>query len=114
MTIQNLKKIFTVRELVKNQEEEIANRSKIVEEYMNRLKSLVALTKESTNLFSEVANNILCLLPGNLGSTIKRVLLIIALIVAVPIVFFMFALTCKIFILMCWCLSQLFPESIME
>ena len=87
-------KNFAVRELVKNQEEEIANRSKIVEEDTNRLKSLVALTKESTNLFSEVANNILNLLSGNWGSTIKRILLIIALIIAVPIIFFMFALTC--------------------
>ena len=92
-----------IRELVENQEEEIANHSKIVEEYMNRLKSLVELTKEGTNLFSEVANNILNLLPGNWGSTIKRILLIIALIITVPIIFFMFALTCKIFKLMCWC-----------
>ena len=88
-------KNFAVRELVKTQEEEIANCSKIVEEYTNRLKSLAALTKESTNLFSEVANNILNLLLGNWSSTIKRILLIIALIIAVPIIFFMFALIAK-------------------
>ena len=70
---------------------------------MNRIKSLVELTKEGTNLFSEVANNILNLLPGNWGSTIKRVLLIISLIIAVPIIFFILAVTCKVCKLMCWC-----------
>ena len=73
---------------------------------MNRLKSLVELTKEGTNLFSEVANNILNLLPVNWGSTIKRVLLVIVLIIAVPIIFVMFALTCTIFKLICLCFKQ--------
>ena len=95
-------KNFAVLQLVK-QQEEISNRNKIVEEYMNRLKSLVALTKEGTNLFSEIANNILHLLPGNWGSNIKRVLLIIALIIAVPIIFFILALSCKVFKVICWC-----------
>ena len=58
-------KNFAVRELVKQQEEEITNRSKIVEEYLNCLKSLVTLTKEGTNLFLEITNNILNLRPGD-------------------------------------------------
>ena len=86
----------------KTTRKKITNRSKIVEEYMDRLKSLVKLTKEGTNLFSEITNKILNLLPGNWGSTIKRVLLILALIIAVPIVFFILALTCNIFKLMFW------------
>ena len=43
------------------------------------------------------------MLPGNWGSTIKRIFLIIELIIAVPIIFDMFALIGKIFKLMCWC-----------
>ena len=70
---------------------------------MDRLKSLFTLTKEGTNLFSEITNNILNLLPGNWGSIIKRVLLSLALIIAVPIVFFILAHTCTIFKLMFWC-----------
>ena len=106
---QSVKNV-AVRELIKQQEEEITNRSKIVEEYMDRLNSLVTLTKEGTNLFSEITNKILNLLPGNWGSTIKRVLLILALIIAVPIVFFILALTCKIFKLMFWCYKPVISE----
>ena len=102
MTIQNMLKILRF-ETVKQQEEEITNRSIIVEEYINRLKFLVPLTKESTNLFSEITNNISNLLPENWGSTLKRVLLILAIIIAVPIVFFIIAFTCKIFKIMLWC-----------
>ena len=68
---------------------------------MNHLKSLMELTIKGTNLFSEVANNILISLLDNWGSTIKRVLLILARIIAVPIVFVIVALICKIFKLMC-------------
>ena len=70
---------------------------------MTRLKSLVTLTKESSNLFSEVAGNILNLLPGDWGTTIKRVFLILAFIIALPIVFFLLLLTCKCLKLMYWC-----------
>ena len=87
---------FAVRKLLKQQEEEIANRSKVVEEYITRLKSLVTLTKESSNLFSEVAGNILNLLPGDWGTTIKRVFLILAFIIALLIVFFLLLLTCNV------------------
>ena len=69
---------------------------------MNRLNSLVRLTKEGTNLFSEITNNILILLPEDLSTTIKRVLLIIALIIVVTIIFFIFALTCNVFKLIIW------------
>ena len=103
-------KNFAVRKLVKQQEEEITNRSKIVEEYMNRLKSLVTLTKEGTNLFFEITKNILNLLPGDWVTTIKRVLLILTLIIVVPIIFFILALTCKLFKLMCWCYKPVISE----
>ena len=96
-------KNVSVRNLVKQQEEKIINCSKIVEEYMNRLKSLATLTKEGTNLFLEITNNILNLLSGNWGLTIKRVLLLFAIIIEFSIVFFIIALTCKIFKIMFWC-----------
>ena len=38
-----------------------------------------------------------------MGSTIKRVFLIIALIIEVPIVYFILAVTCKVFKCMCYC-----------
>ena len=53
---------------------------------MKRLQSLISLTREGTNIFTEVMDSILNILPDNCGSTIKRVLLIIALIVVIPIV----------------------------
>ena len=70
---------------------------------MSRLKSLVTLTKESSNLLTEVADNILNLLPGDWGKTIKRIVLVMALVISLPIIFFMLIITCKCFKFMIWC-----------
>ena len=60
----------------------------------------MAPTKDGINLFSKKTNNILNLFFKDCGSTIKRVFVIIAYIIALPIIFFILALTCKILKLM--------------
>ena len=73
-----------INSLIEDQEMEIENRSKLINQYMIRLQSLVSLTQEGTNIFTKVMDTILNILPGNWGSIIKQVLLIIALII-IPI-----------------------------
>ena len=84
-----------IESLIEHPEMEIENRSKLINQYMIRLQSLVSLTREGTNIFTEVVDAILNILPGNWGSTIKRVLLIIALII-IPIVFVIGIITMKL------------------
>ena len=96
-----------IKSLIEHQEMEIENRSKLINQYMIRLKSLVSLTREGTNIFTEVMDTILNILPGNWGSTIKRVLLIIALIIIIPIVFVIGIITMKLVKLFCWCYRPL-------
>ena len=86
---------------------EIENRSKLINQYMIRLQSLVSLTREGTNIFAEVMDTILNILPGNWGSTIKRVLLIITLIIIIPIVFVIGIITMKLVKHFCWCYRPL-------
>ena len=63
--------------------------------------------RKGPNIFTEVMNSILNILPDNWGSTIKRVLLIIALIIIIPIVFVIGIITIKLVILFCWCYRPL-------
>ena len=96
-------KQINIKSLIEHQEMEIENRSKLITQYMIRLKSLVSLTREGTNIFTEVMDIILNILPGNWESTIKRVLLIIALIIIIiPIVFVIGIITMKLVKLFCW------------
>ena len=79
---------------------------------MKRLQSLILLTREGTNIFTEVMDTILNILPGNWGSTIKRVLLIIALIIIIPIVFVIGIITMKLVKLFCWCYRPLIIRAV--
>ena len=92
-----------IKSLIERQEKDIANRSKLVDQYIGRLQSLITLTRESSNIFADVMDSILNILPGNLGSTIKRILLIVALIIVVPIMFFIGIILIKLLNLLCWC-----------
>ena len=67
-----------LKSLIEHQENEFANRSKQIIQYMKRFQSLISLTREGTNIFTEAMDTILNTLFGSWRSTIKRVLLIIA------------------------------------
>ena len=81
---------------------EIENCSKLINQYMIRLQSLVLPPQEGTNIFSEIMDTIFNILLDNWGSTIKRVLLIIAQIIIIPIVFVIGIITMKFVKLFCW------------
>ena len=96
-----------LKSLIEHQEKEIENRSKLINQNMKRLQSLFALTREGTNIFTKVMDSMLNIVPGNWGSTIKRVLLIIALIIIISIVFVIGIITMKLLKLFCWCYRPL-------
>ena len=96
-----------IKFLFEHQKREIENRYKLINQYMIRLQSLVLLTREGTNIFTEVMDTILNILPFNWGSTIKRVLLIIALIIIILIVFVIGIITIKFVKRFCWCYRPL-------
>ena len=100
-----------MQNLIEEQEESIQNRSRLVDEYMAKVKSFVALTKESTNLFSTVMDNILNLLPGSWGATLKRVFIIAGIVIAAPIVFCASVLLIKCFSLLYCCYKPIILET---
>ena len=83
-----------------------------MDQYIDRLQSLISLTKENSNIFADVMVSILNILPGNLGLTIKRILLIIALIIVAPIVFFIGMILIKLVSLLCWCYRTLIAGTV--
>ena len=106
-TYTHSEKQNNLKSLIKHQEKEIENRSKLINQYMIRLQSLVSLTREGNNIFIEVMDNILNILPGNWGSTIKRIRLIFAVFIIIPIVFVIGIITMKLLKPFCWCYRPL-------
>ena len=106
-TYTHSEKQNNLKSLIKHQEKEIENRSKLINQYMIRLQSLVSLTREGNNIFIEVMDNILNILPCNWGSTIKRIRLIFAVFIIIPIVFVIGIITMKLLKPFCWCYRPL-------
>ena len=96
-----------IRRLVESQEQEIANRSKIVDAYMAQLESRVEATKEGSNLFNGFFRGILKLLPTTWADFIQTFLLVAGIIVAVPTVYLLFLITRKCLSLLCWCYAPI-------
>ena len=94
---------FGLRNLIENQDKEIENRSKLVDEYISQLKSFVELTKQSTNFLTGIVDSVFKLLPSSWGDTIKRVLLIGGLIIAAPILFVGLIIFMKCLSFVIWC-----------
>ena len=92
-----------LRRLIDDQATDIENRSKMIEEYLYKLKNFVQMTKEGSSLLSTVLSNLSSLLPGSWTNTIKQVLLIGGVVIALPILFFLLILLCKCFNLIYCC-----------
>ena len=93
----------SLRRLIDDQATDIENRSKLIEEYLYKLKNFVQMTKEGSSLLSTVLSNLSSLLPGSWTNTIKQVLIIGGVIIALPILFFLLILLCKCFNLIYCC-----------
>ena len=96
-----------LNKLLDEQEELISNRSLKVKAMLDQINSLIAATKEGTGLFGDISNLLLNLLPTSWATTIKHLILIIAVIISLPIIFFVLLVSLRCIRLFIWCYRPL-------
>ena len=74
---------------------------------LDQINSLIAATKEGTGLFGDISNLLLNLLPTSWATTIKHLILIIAVIISLPIIFFVLLVSLRCIRLFIWCYRPL-------
>ena len=99
-----------IRRLVESQEQQIANRSKLVDAYISQIERFFEATKKGSNLFNRFFNGIVKLLPTNSANFIKRFLLVVNIIIAVLIEFLLLLITCKCLSFLWWCYVPVFSR----
>ena len=82
-------------ELMEEQQILIANRSLRVKSLLKQIDSLITATKQGTSLFGDISNLLLNLLPTSSATTIKNIILIFALIISLPIIFFIILISIR-------------------
>ena len=104
---QRISNSSNLNKLLDEQEVLISNRSIKVKALMEQINSLIAATKEGTGLFGDISRILLNLLPTSWATTIKQLIFIIALIISLPIIFFVVIISLRCLRLMICCYRPL-------
>ena len=92
-----------LNKLLEEQQILLSNRSFRVKSLLKQIDSLITATKEGTSLFGDISNLLLNLLPTSWATTIKNIILIFALIISLPIIFFIILISIRCLRLLVWC-----------
>ena len=85
----NLNKFLEEQQLL------LSNRSFRVKSLLKQIDSLITATKEGTSLLGDISNLLLNLLPTSSATTIKDIILIFALLISLPIIFFIIIISLR-------------------